>query len=128
MKIDDIRERKRDPLRKMTVKQKELNLLTIYEVALEFYARGYKFKMVNLEESEASTFKIDGQYLIPSFTAIDGMGLKMAQSIVEARKENSFASKEDLLNRTKISSKILTTMEELNIVSGLVDDGQMSLF
>jgi DNA polymerase-3 subunit alpha (Gram-positive type) len=127
-KIEDIKMRKKNPLTKALVKAKELALLTIYEVALEFYARGYKFKMVSLEESDANLFKVDGQYLIPSFTTIDGMGLKMAQSIIEARNEAPFNSKEDLSSRTKVSSKILSIMEELNIISNLKDDGQTSLF
>jgi DNA polymerase-3 subunit alpha (Gram-positive type) len=128
IKIDDIKIRKKDPLTKHTVKQKELTLLTIYEVALEFYTRGFNFKMVDLNESDASKFKIDGQSLIPSFTTIDGMGLKMAQSIVEARNLSQFVSKDDLLSRTKISTKILSTMDELNITSNLANDGQTSLF
>lgn len=127
-KIEDIKMRKKDPLLKSSVKQKELSLLTIYEVALEFYARGYKFKMVDLAKSEANRFVVEDKFLIPSFTSIDGMGLKMAESIVEARQQKLFTSKEDLLSRTKISSKILTTMEELNITSNLAVDGQASLF
>jgi DNA polymerase-3 subunit alpha (Gram-positive type) len=127
-KIDDIKNRKKDPLTKNSVKQKELTLLTIYEVALEFYARGYKFKMVDLQKSEADKFVIEGEYLIPSFTSIDGMGLKMAQSIVDARHQKHFGSKDDLLTRTKISSKILSIMEELNITSDLALDGQTTLF
>lgn len=127
-KIEDIKIRKKDPLTKHTIKNRELALLTIYEVALEFYARGYKFKMVDLKKSQSDKFVIEDNYLIPSFTSVDGMGLKMAESIVEARNQSHFVSKDDLLTRTKISSKILTTMEELNITSDLAVDGQTTLF
>jgi DNA polymerase-3 subunit alpha (Gram-positive type) len=55
------------------------------------------------------------------------MGLKMAESIIEARNQSPFTSKEDVSSRTKISSKILTNMEVLDIVGHLADDGQMKL-
>ena len=62
------------------------------------------------------------------FTAIKGLGETAAETIVEARKQGDFFTKEDLLNRTKISKTILEQMDQMGCTKGLPDSAQVSLF
>jgi DNA polymerase-3 subunit alpha (Gram-positive type) len=110
------------------VKQKEKDLIPIYEVALEMLSRGYKIKNIDIMKSTTSKFIIENNYLIPSFSTIDGLGHSVADSIVEARKNKVFSSKTDLIERTKISKNIIEQFEKLHIIDDLEEDNQLSLF
>ncbi|WP_167800793.1 hypothetical protein, partial [Limosilactobacillus fermentum] len=48
---------------------KEKSLLTILELANEMLERGFKFKMVDIERSDATDWLIDGDTLIAPFRA-----------------------------------------------------------
>ncbi|MBF1726903.1 MAG: PolC-type DNA polymerase III, partial [Streptococcus sp.] len=80
----------------MEASTKEQNLLTVLELANEMVERGFHFKMVDVDKSEASNFVIEGDSLIAPFRAIQGLGLNVANKIVEARQEQPFLSKKDL--------------------------------
>ena len=41
--------------------------------------------------------------IIPPFTVIDGLGAAVGQSIVDARVNGEFLSKQDLMMRTQVS-------------------------
>jgi DNA polymerase-3 subunit alpha (Gram-positive type) len=127
-KLNDIKERLKSYLTKKDVKQKEKDLVTIYELALEMYARGFAFENISLAKSEATKFIIDGKNLIPPFSALDGLGDAAAHSIVEARKVKPFVSKADLIERSKISKTTLATFNVLGITTSLDEDNQLSLF
>ena len=86
---------------------KEKNLLTVLELALEMCERGFSFQKVDLYRSSANEFIIDGNSLIPPFNAIPGLGTNAAFNIVKAREEGEFLSKEDLQQRGKVSKTIL---------------------
>ncbi|HEY8364774.1 MAG TPA: PolC-type DNA polymerase III, partial [Haloplasmataceae bacterium] len=94
---------------------KEKELLTVLEVALEMTERGFYFKQVDLEKSEAREFLItdDKKGLIIPFMAIDGLGENVANSIIEARKIRPFISKEDLMNRTTLTKTLLERLLDL---------------
>ena len=113
---------------KKDVKNKDKDLIPIYEITLEMYSRGFGFKCVDLEKSEASKYVIDGNKLIPPFTAIDGLGIAAAESIVNARKQKPFISKEDLMQRTQINKTVLDFLNELGVTNKLKDNNQLSLF
>jgi len=127
-KLSDIKSRLNSIKSKATVKQKEKDLIPVYEVALELYVRGFKINNVDLNKSQATKFIIENNYLIPPFNAIDGMGEVAATSIVEARNKMPFTSKEDLINRTKVNKTLLIILESLNITDELEEDNQISLF
>src|SRR5699024_4597668 len=57
---------------------KEKNLLTVLQVSLEMYERGFTFQRVDLYKSEAAEFKVEGDSLIPPFNAVDGLGTNAA--------------------------------------------------
>ncbi|MBB5323636.1 DNA polymerase-3 subunit alpha (Gram-positive type) [Anoxybacillus tepidamans] len=107
---------------------KEKNLLTVLEIALEMCERGFSFKNIDLYRSQATQFVIDGNSLIPPFNAIPGLGENVALSIVRAREEGEFLSKEDLQQRGKVSKTILEYLESRGCLDSLPDQNQLSLF
>lgn len=119
-----------NPKLKNTISNKDKDLIPIYEVAIEMYARGYRIKMIDLNRSDAKNFCIDhdAKEIICPFSALDGLGEQVAESIVAARNEMPFSSKEDLMKRTKLTKQHLETMTRLGILDHLSDTNQISLF
>ena len=102
--------------------------MTILELANEMLERGFEFKMVDLERSDASDWLIDGNTLIAPFRAIPGLGLNVAKQIVAAREERPFLSKEDLAERGKVSKTLIEFMTINRVLDGLPDSNQLDLF
>ncbi len=98
--------------------------------ALEMYDRGYRIEKISLTESLAKEWKVceERKSIIPPFKAIAGFPEKTAESIVEARKDGEFISKEDLMNRARVGDSIMNVLDELKVTEGLGDSNQMSLF
>jgi DNA polymerase-3 subunit alpha (Gram-positive type) len=92
------------------------------------YARGFEIANVSLERSLADQFKVDGNTLIPPFTVINGLGAEVANSIINEREIGPFTSKKNLSDRTKVNKKILKLLTDLNVLIGLDEDEQLSLF
>jgi DNA polymerase-3 subunit alpha (Gram-positive type) len=107
---------------------KEKNLVTVLELANEMLERGYSFKMVDIDRSDASEWLIDGATLIAPFSAIPGLGLNVAKQIVAAREEKEFLSKEDLAKRGKVSKTLIDFMTVNRVLDALPDENQLSLF
>ncbi|GAB4072569.1 PolC-type DNA polymerase III [Barrientosiimonas marina] len=107
---------------------KEKSLLTVLEVALEMCERGYSFQKVDLYQSKASEFIVDGYTLIPPFDAVEGLGTNAAINIVKAREDGEFLSKEDLRQRSKISKTVLEYLDNHGCLEGMADQNQLSLF
>ena len=114
----------------MDASTKEKNLLTVLEIANEMLERGFKFKMVDINKSDASDWLImeDGKTLLAPFSAIPGLGLNVAKQIIAAREEKAFLSKEDLAKRGKVSQSIIEFMNEQHVLDDLPDENQLSLF
>ncbi|ANZ61865.1 PolC-type DNA polymerase III [Secundilactobacillus paracollinoides] len=112
----------------MDASTKEKNLLTVLELANEMLERGFKFKMIDIEKSEANQWLIDGDTLIAPFNAAPGLGLNVAKQIVAAREDKPFLSKEDLAKRGKVSKTLIDFMTENGVLEGLPDENQLSLF
>lgn len=107
---------------------KEKSLLTILELANEMLERGFKFKMVDIERSDATDWLIDGDTLIAPFRAIPGLGINVAKHIVAAREEKPFLSKQDLSERGKVSKTLIEFMTVNHVLDQLPDENQLSLF
>lgn len=113
----------------MEASTKEKQLLTVLEIVNEMWERGFTLKMVDINKSHATEFIIeDGNTLIAPFRAIDGLGTNVAKSIVAAREESPFLSKEDLQIRGKVSKSLIEYMTENHVLDGLPDQNQLSLF
>ena len=102
--------------------------MTVLELANEMLERGFKFKMVDLERSDASNWLIDGNTLIAPFRAVPGLGLNVAKQIVAAREEKKFLSKQDLAERGKVSQTIIDFLTQNHVLDELPDENQLSLF
>ena len=126
-KYNSIRQRMVGPEANL-VKQKEKDLIDVYEVCLEMFARGFNISNIDLKKSQATKFIVDKGTIYPSFNALDGLGIEAAKSIIKARKEKPFTSILDFSNRTSANGTILEKMKTLGVFQGLDEDDQMSLF
>ncbi len=126
-KLDEFRDRRSH---KLKVSDKEEEIEKTLTIALEMHERGYKFTNIDLYRSQASTFIVDStaNAIIPPFTSIDGLGENAANSVIEARKEGKFLSKENLLKRTKLNGTNVEVLGQLNVLRDLEETDQMSLF
>jgi DNA polymerase III subunit alpha, Gram-positive type len=107
---------------------KEKNLLTVMELALEMTQRGFVFQNYDLYKSSASEFIIEGNTLIPPFNSIPGLGTNAAFNICKARESGEFLSKEDLQQRGKVSKTILEYLDKQGCLKSLPEQNQLSLF
>jgi DNA polymerase-3 subunit alpha (Gram-positive type) len=127
-RYEEIRRKKNNRVEKITPKEK--GLLVMLKVAIEMAERGFKFMNIDLYKSDATQFVVDKENnaLILPFVVLDGLGENAANSVVEARKNGKFTTKEDLLNRTKLNSTNIEQLSELGVLDGLGDTAQMTLF
>ncbi|WP_440895349.1 PolC-type DNA polymerase III [Amphibacillus sp. Q70] len=107
---------------------KEKSLVVVLEIALEMNERGFSFGKVDLYQSSATDFLVDGDKLIPPFNAIDGLGTNAALNIVKSREEGEFLSKEDLRERSRISKTVLEYLDNHGCLAGMEEKNQLSLF
>ena len=130
-KMSEIDQKLRDPKMKKDVTKKDKDTYSTLELALEMHLRGFYFSNIDLMRSTAREFIVDQDnknHIIPPFSCIDGLGESVAETIVEARKEREFLSKEDLLKRTSLSSTLLKKLESMGVLEGMQEENQLSLF
>jgi DNA polymerase-3 subunit alpha (Gram-positive type) len=108
----------------------ERRLYTVLEIALEMVKRGFGFKTIDINHSDARDFIIteDKKNLLLPFVTVDGLGLKVANSIVEARKEEPFKTREDIKQRTSLSKTLFNKLDMLDVFEGMPENSQMNLF
>lgn len=107
---------------------KEKSKLTVLELVLEMYCRGFGFLPVDLMESHFNKFLIKEDKLLPPFNGLEGIGEKAAQNLYEAREEGPFLSIEDLQRRSKISKSNIDILSKHGAINFLPDTNQISLF
>lgn len=127
-RLDELKIKSRS--RAETLSPKESEQLKTLTIAVEMVQRGYKFLNIDLYKSDATHFVVDHEHnaLIPPFITIDGLGENNAITIIEARKEREFRSKEDLLKRTKLTATNVNDLSELGVLKSLSESDQLSLF
>ena len=106
----------------------ENDLYTTLEIVNEMLERGFKFGKLDLYQSDAIEFLIEGDTLIPPFVAMDGLGENVAKQLVAAREEGEFLSKTELRKRGGLSSTLVEKMDEMGILGKMPEDNQLSLF
>ena len=119
----------RDP--QIKASKKERDIYNTIEVCYEMVSRGYRLTNIDLYKSLATEFRVDpdnDHQIIPPFKILDGLGDNVAVSIVEAREERPFLSKEDLMERTLVSQTLMKNLNDLGVLNGLDDSNQVSLF
>ena len=109
---------------------KDDEILKTSLIVLELYERGYKIEPIDLYKSDYKNFTIDyeNKSLIPPFTVIDGLGEGPAETIIKARNERKFTSKEDFCKRTKVNSQIVTKLTLLGVLDVLKSSDQLTIF
>ncbi|AGU73418.1 PolC-type DNA polymerase III [Streptococcus constellatus subsp. pharyngis] len=106
----------------------EIDLYTTLEIVNEMLERGFKFGKLDLYKSDATEFLIDGDMLIPPFSAMDGLGDNVANQLVKARAEGEFLSKTELRKRGGLSATLVEKMDDMGILGNMPEDNQLSLF
>lgn len=107
---------------------KEKGLLTILEMAIEMYLRGFTFYKVDLYRSAATKFIVLEDGLLPPLAALEGLGDNAANHIVQARVGRPFSSIEDIRVRGRSSKTIIDILKEHGCLDGLPETDQMMLF
>ncbi len=107
---------------------KEKSMIAPLEMALEMTARGFSFKPLDLYRSDARKFIVDGDSLIPPFSALAGVGENAARNIAASRDDGPFLSIEDFQQRSKASKTIIELLTGMGCFRGLPDSNQLSLF
>ncbi|WP_313234497.1 PolC-type DNA polymerase III [Sporosarcina ureae] len=107
---------------------KEKNLVVVLEIALEMVERGFTFAKPDLYKSDATQFLIEDNKLIPPFNSIPSLGTNVAKTIVEARKDGEFLSKEDFQKRGRVSKTVVEYLDNLGCMEGMPEANQLSLF
>ena len=107
----------------------EKSLILALELVLEMNLRGIEFENIDIMRSDAVKCLItDDHTLLPPLNAVPGLGEKVARSIVEARADGPFSSKEDMQQRCKIGQSTTALLTELNCLQGLAESDQFSFF
>ena len=127
-KLDELKLKSRSKTEKLSPKETEQ--IKTLSMALEMVQRGYKFTNIDIDRSDATNFVVDKENnaLIPPFKTIDGLGENNAKTVVEARKDGPFRSKEELLRRTKLTSTNVEDLSKMGVLDGLDETDQLSLF
>ncbi|MCQ2792449.1 MAG: PolC-type DNA polymerase III [Bacilli bacterium] len=126
-RLIDLMERKKT---REGISNKEKDILSTLEMALEMCERGYKFTSIDVNRSLAKDFVIDevNNALIPPFIVLDGLGDNVAQGIIKAREAKAFTSVEDFKERAPISKKHLDKLTSLHAFKDMRESDQISLF
>lgn len=110
------------------ISQKEVDEMTVLEVALEMLARGYEFDGLDFEQSDASSFTIrNGKVLLP-FRAIPGVGDTAAANLAYAVSNGPFLSVDDLRERAKLNKTALEGLRSMGVIMDLPETNQLTLF
>ncbi|WP_350344994.1 PolC-type DNA polymerase III [Proteinivorax tanatarense] len=110
----------------MTAKEK--STLTMLEICLEMYLRGFEFLPVDIYKSHDNRFIIDDNNLLPPLVSVPSLGLNAAKTVLDARNNREFLSIEDMKKRTKLSKTVISTLKELGCLKDLPETNQLSLF
>lgn len=108
--------------------KKEKDLLIVLEIVNEMRHRNIEMQPIDIEKSHPENFIIEGDSLIPPFTAVPGLGLSVARNIAQVRETENFISKEDLNKKAGVSQKVIDYLTELGSLNHLPDKAQLSIF
>ncbi|WP_455256695.1 PolC-type DNA polymerase III [Peptoniphilus asaccharolyticus] len=111
-----------------TLTAKEKGQLTILEVVLEMYARGYEFENADIYESESSRFSIKNNKVLLPLRAFIGVGESVAKQIVAERENGAFISIEDFKKRTGTGKSTTEILKQNHLLDDFQETNQISLF
>ncbi len=120
-------------IRKINEKGKEASptekdMIPIWQLVVEMYARGYEFLPVDLYKSKAFEFTPeDGKLRIP-FSALPGLGTKAAESIAQTVQNGGVLSVEELSQRAQISKTHIEILKRNGVLKDLNETAQITFF
>ncbi|XVG94826.1 PolC-type DNA polymerase III [Eubacteriales bacterium KG127] len=107
---------------------KEKNKITVYEIVLEMFARGYNFSPPVLGISLPSKFTVYDNKVVLPYAAVNGMGENAAKNFYKANKEEDFSSIEDATKRARLSKVAVEGLKNMGVFEGLSETDQFCLF
>ena len=105
---------------------KEKGFLTVLEVVLEMYARGFKLQKVDLYKSHNDKFLLNNEGILPPLRALQGVGENAARNILQERVNGKFLSIEDLTNRAKVTKTVIEALKIHGCLDGMSQSNQLS--
>ena len=102
--------------------------LTMLELVREMYARGLHFAKLDVYRAHPSKFSVTPEGLMPPLCAVQGLGASVAQNIVNARADGEFISIEDFKERTKTNKTVIALLKHHDVLAGLPESSQLTLF
>ena len=108
--------------------QKEKNMLSALEIALEMTARGFTFQPIDLYRSHATDFLIHNYALLPPFSMLQGIGDTAARNIMNARQQGPFLSIEDFQLKSKATKTVIQLLTQMGCFRELPETNQLVLF
>lgn len=108
--------------------QKEEDELTVLELALEFYARGFEFHPWDRQRSDPARFLLEEGKLRPPFLALSGVGEIAARSLAEERDKGEFFSVDDLRERARLNKTAIEALKKAGVLADLPETDQLALF
>ncbi len=108
---------------------REQKIYYILELVEEMQLRGIDFLPIDLYESEAVRFIKVGKGLIrPPLNAIPSISTAIAESIVKARADGIFKSRDELMRRAEIGQSAIETLAEAGCLKDMPESSQIDLF
>jgi DNA polymerase-3 subunit alpha (Gram-positive type) len=107
---------------------KEEGVLSSLQVAYEMVLRGYSFKKIDINLSDAQNFIMENDGLRMPFKVLDGLGDSAALDVTLKRSEEPFKSREDVKLRTKLNQTVFAKLEAYGAFDDLIvkNDGKVS--
>ena len=112
----------------MEATAKDKAKMTVLELIVEFYARGFKFLPIDLYKSDSRKFIVTEEGLIPPFNSLQGLGTNAAQSSEDGREAGEFHTIEELKERTSLGRSLIDLLKENGVLNGIPETNQLSLF
>lgn len=108
--------------------QKEKGLVTILEVCIEMYERGFGFCGIDIYKSDATKFKEENGVIRPPLNSLPGLGDTAAVKIAEEREKGEFLAVDDMIRRTGISKTVVETLKNTGALEGMQESMQVDMF
>jgi len=98
-------------------KPKDDSLKLSNDSALEMARRGFKFLPISANKSHSTEFIIENNSLRIPFISLPGLGINVAENILEERNKNGiYLSYDDFASRSKVNKTQLKALKALDII------------
>lgn len=108
--------------------KKEQDTLKDMRSVQEMYARGFEFVPIDLKVAQANKFTIADGKIMPALSSIEGLGVKAAESIAKAVREEMILSVDQLKKKAGVGDSVIALLDQFGILDGMPKSDQISLF